>query len=91
MVDYILERYGDQALAELISSYANGVECESAVIQTIDITLDDLEEEWLDSQQVRSMPGQFFADFGLWLLILLASVGLTGLLVWYTTRGINRT
>jgi hypothetical protein len=91
MVDYILNRYGDQALADLISSYANGVECESAVFQILGITLDDLEEAWLDSQRARSMPGQFFTEYGLWLLILLASAGLTGLLIWYTTRGANRT
>ena len=90
LVDYILNRYGDQALAELISSYADGAECESALLQTLGITLDDLEEAWLDSQRARSVPGQFFAEFGLWLLLLLASLVLTGLLIWYTTRGTIR-
>lgn len=85
-VDFILNRYGDQAVAELISSYADGVECESAVLQTLGITLDDLQEAWLDSQRARSVTGQFFAQFGLWFLIILVSLGLTGLLIWYTTR-----
>jgi hypothetical protein len=87
LVNYILARFGSQRFAELTASYANGVECKLAVQQILGISLQDLEEAWLNSQMQRSILEQIFSDYGLWLLILLISLGFTGFLVWYSVRG----
>jgi len=89
LVDYILQRYGAQLLAGLISNYASGSNCQSGIRKTMGMTIEELEVAWLAAQQESSAPVQFLTDYGLWLLILLASLGLTGMIIWRTTRHRN--
>ena len=89
VVNYIRSRFGDPTLAELVSDYAQGSDCQSGVRRTLGMTLDQLEIAWLDSQQNPPPLAQFLNDFGLWIVILLAGFGLAWMLVRHSTRGRN--
>jgi hypothetical protein len=89
VVEYIRSRFGDQTLAELVRSYAQGSDCHSGVQHTLGMTLDQLEAAWLDAQRIPPAPVQLFNDFGLWTVILLAGFGLTWMIIRYSTRGRN--
>jgi len=87
LVSFILQRYGDQALADLISTYGLGDDCETGMGRVIGISLDELEKAWLKAQQPSSALSQFFTDSGLWLLLLLAGSALMVLIIWQSWHG----
>jgi hypothetical protein len=89
VVEYIRSRFGDQTLVELVHNYAQGSDCQSGVPRTLSMTLDQLEAAWLDEHRTPPAPVQFFNDFGLWIMILVAGFGLTWMLIRYSTRGRN--
>lgn len=44
--DYLHQEYGTTGLEELISSYANGVDCERGIELAFDTTIDQIERNW---------------------------------------------
>jgi hypothetical protein len=80
LMNYIQTRYGDQALNELIAVFADGADCESGVNRALDISLLDLNQDWLRRQQPRDPFAQFWLDYGLWALLLVGGFGVAGLL-----------
>jgi hypothetical protein len=88
LANYVLQRYGDEALRDLVSAYVNGDECETGVRRKIGISLTELEEGWLMGRQQPSAFSQFFSSFGIWLLLLLGGTALMVLIIWFTERGI---
>lgn len=80
MMEYIQDRYGNSGIQQLIAAYANGGDCESGVEQALGTTMLELEQAWLQSQQVRSPLAQFFFENGVWLILLLGGFVVAGLL-----------
>lgn len=85
-ITYLEQRFGRTAVADLVSAYAGGAACQEGVQQVLGTSLDELNAQWLAAQQPRSPAVQFLIDNGLWLLLLLGSFGITGLLLWQTRR-----
>lgn len=54
-VNYVLQRFGEEALRDLVSAYVLGDECETGVSRALGISLLELEEGWLDAQQQPSI------------------------------------
>jgi hypothetical protein len=86
VIRYIQARYGNQALRQLVNVFADGADCRTGVERALDLTLDELNRDWLRSLEPRSPLAQFWQDNGLWLLLLLAGFMLTGLLIWLPQR-----
>lgn len=78
---FIQDRYGNAGVQNLIAAFANGGDCQSGVEQAFGLTFVELEESWLQSQQVRSPWSQFFFDNGFWLLLLVGGFIIAGLLI----------
>ncbi len=71
MLEYIQDRYGNSGIQQLVAAYANGGDCESGVEQALGLSMAELEQAWLQSQQVRSPVAQFFFENGVWLILLI--------------------
>ena len=80
-VQFIQARYGNQSLRDLLAAYNDGADCASAVERVLPTTLDQLNQTWLRSLQPRPLVLQFFLENGIWVLLLLAGLGVTSLLV----------
>jgi hypothetical protein len=81
LLEYIQDEYGNGGIQALIAAFADGGDCESGVQQALNLSLAELEQAWLQSQQVRSPLSQFFYENGIWLLLLLGGFGVAWLLV----------
>ncbi len=81
LIQYIQARYGDQTLREFIAAFADGADCKSGVTRVLQMSLEDLNQDWLRRQQPRSPFIQFWLDNGLWLLLLIGGFGVAGLLL----------
>jgi hypothetical protein len=84
---YILERYGDQKVSELVQSHIEGNDCETGVQRTLGMSLDQLEAAWLGGYGGPTPLEQFFVNYGLWLLLLLAGFSAALLIIRFSTRG----
>ena len=80
LMEYIQDRYGNSGFQQLIAAYANGGDCDSGVVQALGLSMMELEQAWLQSQQVRSPLSQFFFENGVWLLLLVGGFVIAGLL-----------
>ncbi len=87
LVNFIIQRYGNETIVDLISAYVIGDNCEAGVKHVMDMSLIELDNAWLNSQKKPSAMSQFFNDFGLWLLLLLAGTALMTLLILQTWQG----
>lgn len=79
---YIQGRYGNQALQSLLAAYADGLDCDGGVRRALGLSLAELERDWLAAQRPQPPLLQFFGQNGLWLLLLVGSFLLTGLIIW---------
>lgn len=82
VVRYIQAQYGNQAVRGLVSTFADGADCQSGVQRALGLTLDELNRDWLRSLEPRSPLAQLWQESGLWLLLLLSGFLITGLLLW---------
>ena len=81
LLAYIQAQFGDQALRQLGAVYLSGAGCEAGLSQTLDLSLAELNAEWLAAQAPQPAWLSFLSRNGIWLLLLLASFGLMGLLL----------
>jgi len=81
LVRFIEVEYGRQALQDMILAFADGADCQTAVRRTLDLSVTELEQQWLRSHQTESNLYRFFQQNGLLLLLLLGGFGLTVLLL----------
>lgn len=79
-MEYIQDRYGNSGIQQIIAAYADGGDCDSGVAQALGISMVELEQSWLQSQQVRSPMAQFFFENGVWLILLLGGFVVAALL-----------
>lgn len=70
VVDYIQVQYGNHAITEMIRAFGDGADCESGVRRALDLSLADLEAEWLEAARPLSAVETVWEKAGLWLLLL---------------------
>ena len=80
LIQFIEMEYGRQALRDLIAAFNDGADCQTAPRRVFDLSLTELEREWLHSFQPPSRLVRFFQQNGLLLLLLFSGFGLAGLL-----------
>ena len=86
LVRYIQANYGNDALQNMVLAVKDGADCDTAVSRTLGLSLNDLNSEWLRSEQPHSPFVQFWLQNGLTFLLILAGFGVTALLVLSPSR-----
>lgn len=81
LLRYIQAQHGDQALRQLGSVYLSGAGCEVGLNQTLDLSLAELNADWLAAQAPQPAWLTFLGQNGIWLLLLLASFGFLAFLL----------
>ncbi len=71
LVSFISENYEAGAVADLLSAYIGGDDCEQGVDRVLSLSLDQLQSAWLASLQPPSQTAQLFNDAAPWLILLL--------------------
>lgn len=80
LVNYLAKIYGESAVRDLVSAFAQGTDCQTAFAQIIQQTPEQIETAWLRTQG-GSQSGRTVAETALWLILVLAGFGLAGLLL----------
>ncbi|NLF65365.1 MAG: hypothetical protein GX579_12280 [Chloroflexi bacterium] len=70
VVGYIQTQYGNHALTEMIRAFGDGADCEAGVRRALDLSLADLEAEWLEAARPLSPVETVWEKAGPWLLLL---------------------
>lgn len=86
LVRYVIDRYGTTAVRAITTAYAEGASCNVAIEQAMQRPLITLEQEWLAAQQPQTAVERFLSQFGLWILLIGVSFGITVFLIWKTRR-----
>jgi hypothetical protein len=81
LLRYIQAQFGDQALRQLGTVYLSGAGCEAGLSQTLDLSLAELNADWLAVQAPQPAWLTFLSQNVVWLLLLLASFGFLALLL----------
>lgn len=88
VVRYIRDRYGAQAFDALLRAYADGVDCAGGVQRALGMTLEELEEAWLQSSLQANPLLLRVRWLGPWLAV--AGLVLSGSgLFWLFTSGLK--
>jgi hypothetical protein len=70
VVDYVRDRYGRQALRDLVAAYADGATCEGGVQRALGFSVDRLELSWLEYVAPRSAWTVFWESNGAWVVLV---------------------
>ncbi|MEZ4594237.1 MAG: peptidase MA family metallohydrolase [Chloroflexota bacterium] len=81
LLAYIRGQFGDQALRQLATAYLDGASCETGLTETLDMSLAQLNVDWLGDVAPQPAWQTFLTENGLWLLLVLASFGFMALLI----------
>ena len=81
LLRYIQAQFGDQALRQLGTAYLSGGGCGAGLTQTMELSLAELNADWLRVQAPQPAWLVFLNQNGLWLLLLLGSFSLLLLLI----------
>lgn len=81
LLRYIRGQFGDQALRQIGTAYLAGASCEAGLTETLDLSIAELNVDWLAAESPTPAWRTFFSQNGLWLLLVLASFGFMVLLV----------
>lgn len=79
LVRQIQADYGNRVLGELVRAYGDGADCQSGVRRVLDVSLMELNQEWLQRQQPSAPGSRFWQENALWLVLLVAGFGFMGL------------
>lgn len=85
LVSYLVEVYGESAVKELVSAFAQGASCEAAFSRTIHQTPEQIETAWLRTQG-SDQNSRTVAEITLWLVLVLAGFGFAWLLLLWPRR-----
>jgi hypothetical protein len=80
LLAYIEAEYGRPAITRLVKSLAEGASCESAVSDTLGLSLAELEGRWLAENQPQAPVPRFFRQNLFW-LVMVAFFGVVTLLL----------
>lgn len=86
LLRYLRDRYGATAVRDMTAAYAEGVSCNVGIEQALQRPLTTLEQEWLASLQPQSPAERFLGRYGLWILLIGFSFGITMFLTWRARR-----
>ncbi len=81
LLQYARAQFGDQALRQLGAVYLSGAGCEAGLSQTLDMSLAELNADWLAAEAPQPVWLTFLSQNGIWLVLLLGSFGLLALLL----------
>jgi hypothetical protein len=70
IVGYIRQEYGSGALRTLLQAYGDGASCSGGVQQSLGISLNELEANWLEQEAPVSPFERFLRLNGLWMVLL---------------------
>jgi hypothetical protein len=70
LVRYIQAEYGNNLLSQMVLAHADGADCDSMVSRTLNISLAQLNENWLRSINPRPSLVTFLQNNLIWLLLL---------------------
>lgn len=70
VITYIRDRYGRQALRDLVAAYGDGATCEGGVQRVLALSLDRLQAQWSQSLAPQSGWRLFWQDSGAWVVLL---------------------
>ena len=82
LIDYIQAEYGILALNEMVSAVADGADCDSVSSRALNISLAQLNQDWLQSLSPQSPLVHFWQTGGIWLFLLIAGFGLMFVFLW---------
>jgi hypothetical protein len=74
VIGYIQDRYGRQAVHDLLRAYVDGATCEGGIYRVQGITLDGLEAQWRASLAPQAGWMGFWRINGAWIILLLLLV-----------------
>lgn len=77
---YIVATYGDTAAQDLVTAFAAGDDCPTALRKAIQLTPEQLEAAWLRAGSV-DQGSRAISEIAVWLVLVLAGFGLAGLLL----------
>ncbi len=80
MLGFIRTTYGDEAVRELITIFAGGEDCPTALQQAINLSPEQVEAAWLRSNS-GDQGSRAVAEIAVWLALVLAGFGLAALLL----------
>lgn len=78
-VNYLSQRFGSSSLNRLLSAYANGLDCESAVSQVYSLPLNQLESEWKTAEFSGQTKTISYLEY--WPVFLISAIILISLLI----------
>jgi hypothetical protein len=81
LVHLIQAEYGNNALNQIVRAFVDGADCQSAVKRVLGMSLAELNQYWLRSQQLQSPAGQLLRHNALWIAIVVAGFAVMGLLL----------
>jgi hypothetical protein len=70
VVDYVRDKYGRQALRDLVAAYGDGASCLGGTERVLGIRLERLETQWRESLVPRSRWAAFWDESGAWVVLL---------------------
>jgi hypothetical protein len=70
VITYIRDRYGRQALRDLVAAYGDGATCEGGVQRVLALSLDRLQAQWSQSLAPQSGWRLFWQNSGAWVVLL---------------------
>ena len=85
LLRFVASSQSPGAIRELVTAYVAGDDCEQGVERVLGLTLDELQQAWLDDQVEPNRLNAFLGSSGLWIILLLAGTLLVGILI-YSTR-----
>lgn len=80
LLSYIAATYGEAAVRELLTAFAGGADCETAVRAATQLTPAQLDAAWLRSLR-GGEPGRNVAEMAVWGVLLMAGFGFAALLL----------
>lgn len=80
LVAYVAANYGDAAVRDLVTAFAGGADCPTALRDVVNLSPEQLETAWLRSLST-GQGGRSLAEIAVWGVLLLAGFGLAALLL----------
>jgi hypothetical protein len=80
LIRYVQAEYGDNGLERMILALADGADCQTLTVRALGISLEELNEEWLDQNSPQTLPQRLWRQGGLLLVTVFAGFLLMSLI-----------
>jgi hypothetical protein len=70
VVNFLKEQQSTGTIPDLLLAYLNGSDCEQGVEQVLNMSLEALDKDWLDSMEQQTPFERFLGDLMIWIAIL---------------------